>query len=447
VKATVIILVVLAMLASGGWLLGSKMQTGDRPGSETEVVTEPVAVRRVVESVQAPGRIEPFTVVKIAAEVSARVEELPFREGQHVRRGDLVCKLDDRELMATLELTRARRDGERFRLQSDQRRLEGLATTLEFARRDLERRRALHASGDIPDRELDTALERVRDLETTQESTAFAISVAESAIAAAEAEIRRAESALENTVIRAPIDGRIDRLNVEVGEVVTGSTQNPGTEIMSISDFSRMLMIARVAESDVARVEVGQAAEIRINAFADEIFPGRVREIAVRGDTEASGATYFRTEIEIDLAGGARSIDRAGLMANVDIEIAAHEGLAIPYQAVLNRDVERLPDAVRDSPLVDPLRRRATVVYAVVDGRTRALAVEAGPSDLTHRLIRRGVKEGDRIVIGPYKALESLAHETAVRERLSAAARRTNDDAEDDASGGRRGEAQDSAAP
>lgn len=412
--------VLVLLVATGTWLAATDrlpISFSPAPPEPLAVLIEQAKEANLIESVQAPGRIEPFTVVKIQAEVSARVMELGAREGMPVRRGDVVCRLDSRELEASLALARARRDGEMFRLRADQRRLDGLATNLEFAKRELERRRALHASGDIPDRELDTAIERSRDLETTIESTTFAISVAESAIAAAEAEIRRAETALDATTIRSPIDGRLVTLNVEEGEVVTGSTQNPGTVIMVIADFSRMLMHAEIAESDVARLAGGQTALIRINAYPDDVFTGRVREIAVRGTDVPGGVPWFRTEIELDMAGAPRLIERAGLLANVDIEIASHAGIVVPYQAILVRPIDDLPESVRNHEFIDPTRTRTELVARVVNGRTMLTPVRAGPSDLSHRIVHAGLTADDLVVTGPFKVLETIGHDQPVRRR------------------------------
>jgi HlyD family secretion protein len=235
--------------------------------SRTQIRAEPAEERTLVETVSAPGGIEPLTMVEISAEVAARIEELPFREGETVRRDDLIVKLDDVDLKAALDASEARRDGERFRLQSEQARLAGLLKTLAFARKTMERQAALYESGDVSRSALDDAMERVEDLETGIEASTHSISVIESSLAAAEANIDRAKDDLTNSVIRSPIDGVVTLLNAEVGEVVLmGTMNNPGTVIMTIADLTRMILNARVAESDIASVEKGQQAKIYINS-------------------------------------------------------------------------------------------------------------------------------------------------------------------------------------
>jgi HlyD family secretion protein len=412
----IVLLLIVAALVTGALVAGPQLRdmlAGLAPEPQgTEVWVEPVKVGTLVETVQAPGAIEPHTNVEIRPEVSAQILELPFREGDEVRRGDVVCKLNDKDLRAALVSARARRDGERFRLQSDQARLEGLQNNIDFARRELERMRKLYATGDESQRNLDTAQERVDDLQTSVEATNYSISVAESNLAAAEADIERAEDSLEKTTIVASMDGVITFLDVEVGEVVTGSLTNPGTVMMVIADLSRMILKAEVAESDVAKVEVGQSAKIHINAYPDEIFSGTVRQIALQRSVSPNGTGYFETEVEIDLQG--RRI-YSGLIANVDIEIATHEGLVVPYQAIVVREVEELPDEARNSPLVDRTKRKASVVYRVSENKAVCAPVKPGASDLTHRLILEGLEEGDEIIVGPYKVLETIKHDEQVK--------------------------------
>ena len=256
--------------------------------------------------------------MQISAEVSAKILELPFDESAAVRRGDLVAKLDDRDLQANLDMARARRDGEAARLKSDRARLAGLQTRLEFARRELERQQQLYESGDVARKVYEDALQAVEDLESDEQATTHSLAVTESSLAAAEADIVRAEDGIEKTLLRAPIDGLITLLNVEAGEVVTGSLNNPGTVLMTIADLNRMVHIAEVAESDVAQVSVGQNARLYINAYPDDAFRGTVRQVALQRSGAADGTGHFRTEIEIDLRG--QQIP-SGLIANAEIEI------------------------------------------------------------------------------------------------------------------------------
>lgn len=415
--ALILIGVVLTVVIVAGVLVGPRVWTWAqqfRPQQPmTEVRVEPAEVSTLVETIPAPGEIVPHTNVEIAAVVSARIDELPVEEGQAVRKGDLLAKLDDRDLRAQLTSAQARRDAEQFRLQSNQAQLDGLRSNLEFAERERQRIETLYETGDVSGRDLDNARERVTDLETQIETTTHAISVTESSLAAANAEIDRAKEGLANTTITSPIDGTIALLNVESGEIVTGSTTNPGTIMMTIADFNRMVLNAEVAESDIARVRVGQNATIYINAYPDETFSGTVRHIALQRSMSANGTGFFRTEVELDLQG--RPIMLSGLKANVEIEIETHEGVVVPYQAIVVREIESMPEAARTSGLVDRQKTKANVVYRLVDGKAVCTPVKAGPSDRTHRLVLEGLESGDEVIIGPFKVLETIKHDDAVK--------------------------------
>ena len=396
----IVIGVLLALLVVAGVLVGPRAWSWARqfrpePPS-TEVRIEPAGVGTLIETVPAPGEIVPHTNVEIAAVVKTRIDELPVEEGEPVRKGDLLAKLDDRDLRARLTSAEAQRDAEQFRLRSNQAQLEGLQANLEFARRELRRIETLYESGDVSGRDLDAARERATDLETQIETTTHAISVTESSLAAANAEIDRAKEGLANTIITSPIDGTISLLNVESGEIVTGSTTNPGTIMMTIADFNRMVLNAEVAESDIAKVQVGQRATVYINAYPDETFSGTVRHIALQRSLSGNGAGFFRTEVELDLQG--RPIMLSGLKANVEIEIETHEGIVVPYQSIVVRDIETMPEEARMSDLVDRQRTKANVVYRMVDGKAACTPVDAGPSDRTHRLVLAGLEEGDEVI-------------------------------------------------
>ncbi|MHC4991243.1 MAG: efflux RND transporter periplasmic adaptor subunit, partial [Planctomycetota bacterium] len=408
-KITIIVLLTMVVLVVGGALLAGPDLTSALGSFKSEptgtlVRTMPVEPSSLVETVSAPGEVEPHTRVDVSAEVSARIEQLPYREGDGVRKGDIIVKLDDRDLKAMLESSRARHEAEQFRLRAEQASLEGLRSTLSFARKQLERKQTLFDSGDVSRKELDDAIERVQDLVSSVDSANHRISVIESSLAAAQADIDQSQDALDNTVILAPMDGTITALNMEVGEQVLGTFNNMGSTIMTIADLSRMIMRAEVAESDIASIQDGQQARIYINAYPDETFMGTVTEIALQRTMSSDGTGIFETEIEIDLQG--RRI-RSGLTANVDIEIATHEGLVVESQAIVDRLVDDLPVEIRKSnPLVSRGKRTTSVLYTLVDGKAVCSPVRAGPSDLTHTLVSDGLHAGDIVVIGPYKVLE-----------------------------------------
>lgn len=449
-KTAIVVIMVLVLILAGAGLffapqIREQLSSMSRPAAGTPVRLEAAQARPLVETISAPGDIEPHTKVDISAQVVGEVIDLPFREGEEVKRGDLVVKIDDRDLqaallgtmaahesaLANLESIKAARERSSAQLREQINRHKGLQTTLEFARRTLERRQALFDSGDIAQADLDQSLERVRDIESQIDGAITIISAAENTLASSDAQIRQAEAsvrqaaaeierteeAIRNTTIYSPIDGRVTRLNAEVGEtVMTGTMNNPGTVIMTIADLSRMRMQARVAESDVTRIAEGQTANIFIIGHGEESFRGVVNRIALQRTAAPDGTGHFLTEIDLLLEGRAL---RSGHTANVDIEIRRHEGLVVPSQAVVDRIVEDLPPEVLASlSAADTGKRVIRVVYRVVDGKVEAVPVEVGASDTTHTLIRVGLNGGDQVVTGPYKVLDTIKHGTAVRDMM-----------------------------
>lgn len=410
-KITLIVLVIaIVVVGSGAMLVGPKLVSslsGLRPETDkTEVRTQLMSSQTLIEVVSAPGEIEPLVKVNISSEVSARIEELPFREGDEVRKGDLIVKLDDRDLQAALKSAQARRDSEDFRLRSEEARLAGLFSNLSFAARELERKQSLFDTGDVSQKSLDDAQQSADDLDANVEAAKHTISVIESTRAALEANIARAEDALANTVIHSPMDGVITMLEMEVGEQVLGTLNNMGTEIMTIADLTRMILKADIAESDIAAVAVDQKARVHINAYPDLVFDGVVARIALQRTISLEGAGVFKAEIEIDLAGHAL---RSGHAANVDIEIQTHKGYVVESQAIVERLLEDIPNEIRlNNDLIDRTKRTVSVVYLLIDGKSVCTPVLTGSSDLTRTLILAGVHDDDVAIIGPYKVLEDI---------------------------------------
>ncbi|MDA0295980.1 MAG: efflux RND transporter periplasmic adaptor subunit [Planctomycetota bacterium] len=406
-----------AILALGPSLAGN-FSFGSSSGGSGELVRfEAVTRRTLIERVAAPGEIEPNVKVDVSAEVSARILELPFREGENVRQGDMIIRLDAADFQARLESSEARRDAERFRLQSEQSRIAGPISSLSNAQERLRRQEQLFETGDISRQNLDDARNKVAELSAQVEAGKLSISVLESSLAAAEADIDQARDRVAKTVMKSPINGVITILNAEVGElVVVGTMNNAGTVIMTIADLSRMRLDAKVAESDIAKVANTQPAEIRINAYPDEVFEGIVERIALQRSIDRDGSGFFKAEVQLTLDG--RRI-YSGLAANVDIEIARHEGLVVPSQAVVDMKVDDLSAAAASSPLVDRSRRTVTVVFVIKDGKAVCTPVRIGPSSLSETIVAEGIDPEDHVIVGPYKAIEKLEDGDSVRTEES----------------------------
>ncbi|MEM9414108.1 MAG: efflux RND transporter periplasmic adaptor subunit [Planctomycetota bacterium] len=425
------IVVVLGILAGVGVrLVGQRMQAG--ADLSTTVWVQTITTGEMVETISAPGVVEPLTKVEISARVSARIVDLPYKEGDEVYVDgpdgpSLLVALDDSDIQAQLESAQKRRDGliasvavEEQRIAASEAALDGTHTTLEDARRELERQQALHETGDVSEKVLEQAQRTVDELASRYESESASLEAARLGlevsrfnIEAAEADIRQIDELLNYTTIRTPINGVVTRLNVDVGEIaITGTMNNPGTVLLEVADLSRMLVVARIDEANIRDVEPGQHVNVRLIAYPGKVFTGCVQSVAL-SVANATGSQYFETKVLLDES---EEFIRSGLTADVEVEVRKHEGaVLIPSQAVVSRPVDDLPAEVRkDNPLIDPTRANTIVVFRVEDGRAVAMPVRIGASDSLNTIVLEGLDADTQIVTGPYAVLESLQHGDAI---------------------------------
>ena len=447
----IVIIVLLVVAAGAGMAIRAKFKG---PGKTTVVRIEKAQRGELIEFVSAPGEIEPKTKVEISAKLAARIVELPYEEGDIVTRGDenanppvpasVLLRLEAKNLESGLTSAEASRDAQvaqvevdKAGIKSQRASLVGLAASLEQARRDLERQKGLLETKDIAQATFDQTQATYDELKARHAASVFTLQQAELRLVVlkhnlevANAGIAQARETLSYTTITSPIDGTITRINAEVGELVmTGTMNNPGTVIMEIGDLSQMLLVAQVDEADVGRIEVGQKATVKVQAFPDEEFEGVIDSIALTHRISSTATKYFRTEIL--LQGDVEKL-YSGLTAHVDIETTKHENaLNLPSQAVLGAAIDDLPLEIREnSPEVDKAKTYAAVVYRYIDGKAVVTPVKTGQSNLTHTIIKSGITEEDKIVVGPYKVLESIKNDQIIQDEREAQAKRKGAKAE-----------------
>ena len=458
------LVVVVAVLAAGLW--GGWRWWSSRAQSVTEQPTtvrvEPVARGTLVEFISAAGEIKPRARVSISARVSARIAELPFKEGDRVTKGDpnanppippsMLVKLDSKDLEAQLRSVEARREAEKAQLEVSRTRvavqkaqIEAMKVMLADARRELRRKVELLANKDVSQSEVDQLQAKVDQQEAqllgeqaTLKAEEGGLIVLAHNIEAAEAEIAKARDNLTYATILSPIDGVVTRLNAEVGEVVvTGTMNNAGTMIMEVADLSQMVLEAKVDETAIADVQVGQKAKVRMEAFRGQTFEGVVQSVALanfdprfaRGGERSSspggsdGGKSYRVDIQVDMK-DARKL--SGLSADADIETRRHtDVLKVPSQCVVGRAPDALSAEMRKRPEATAAKDMVPVVFRYVDGQAVATPVAIGASDFTHTVIKSGLGEGDRVITWPYKVLESIKDGQKVKAEEKSATQAT----------------------
>lgn len=409
---TLIGIVVLAASIGGLYFLNSAVRRGDGK-SMIHVATElPVFVelaeptrRDIIRIVQAPGDVEPLAEVDISAEVVAKIVEMPVEEGDKVRAGDLLCRLDDADYLARLRSA----DANVAKLQAM---IIQAEADLEKADRDLKRQIRLSESDATSAREL-------ADYHTAYVHAKAAIDIRRQELIDAQARLESAQEDLRRTVITSPIGGVVSQLFAKEGEVVvTGTMNNPGTRIMVISDLSQMQVRCRVDEGDASLVQPKQSARIYLQSDTEDSVPGTVTRVGAKG-TKPAGRDVVTFETLVLVESGDDHRVRPGMSANVEIEVArSDDALVIPVQAVVHRKRRDLPEAILKE-YEEMLRSRTAVeqpklaeyiaVIFLADGDcARPSLVETGISDALGVEVLRGIAPGERLVTGPFRSLDQL---------------------------------------
>jgi HlyD family secretion protein len=379
------------------------------------------SVRRedVTSRVRAPGKIEPKTQVKISADIMGKIVHLLVKEGDSVRRGQLMLQLDDTQYRSYWDQARAAATTARAHLREAQ-------ATLRQTEANFTRQRSLYDQKLLSQAEWDQA-------QTTVESARVGAASAQQDAERADAALRGSADNLAKTRFLAPFDGVVSALNVEQGEIViTGTMNNAGTEIMVVSDLSRMQVRADVDETDIVNMRIGQKTKISVDAAPETTFAGTVTEIgntAKRSITSTvEGQTNFEVVVVFD-----HTVPqvRPGMTADVDIDTGTHaKVLTVPIQAVVVRTQRELDRAAKGARAVkrkatsmgaddDTIGRKdkeITGVFVVRDNVAHFVPVHGGLASETMIEVTGDVKEGDQVVAGPYKALRELKPGGKVRK-------------------------------
>ena len=376
-----------------------------------EVQYELPARGEIIQTLTAPGTIEPVDEADIASQVVARVVAVNVEQGDSVKEGDLLVKLDDTDARAQLDSVIARMEALRESIETAE-------ADLEKAKRDLGRQSKLVANRATSQKELDDAQTMVTKMQSS-------LDMGKHQLTEAEANRRSLQQNLGYTEIRAPIDGVVMDLQVEVGEIVIAGTTNlPGTVLMKVADLTEMRVRASVDETDVLLVKSGQPAQIYLQADQAKPFPGVVDRVAPSG-TKQGEVVSFETFIRINKH---HENLRAGLTATVEIEVRrAENALSLPVQAVVHRRRKDLPErddirqaAQQQARLPGEKAREAKARYLkivfVKDGDiARASPVKTGLSDERRVEILAGVDPKQQIIVGPFRVLDELKDGQAVK--------------------------------
>ena len=292
------------------------------------VTTEKAFRKTITQVVTATGKIQPEVEVKIAPEVSGEIIDLPVKEGQPVRKGDLLLRIRPDSYRAQVESQEAALSG--ARAASVQHRAE-----LAKAEQDYRRIKSLYDQHLVSESDRNAAQTQFDISKAALETSLFDIQRSEGAL-------KQINDALSKTIIHSPSDGTISTLPARLGERVVGTSQFAGTEVMRIADLSSMEAQVNVNENDVVNVKVGDVAKISVDAYPDRKISGVVREIASTATTNNLGTQEEVTNFLVKIRVTDRSVTlRPGMSATADVETSTVENaVAVPIQSVTVRSTE-----------------------------------------------------------------------------------------------------------
>ena len=416
----------IGIVAVGGIASVLGMSAARRGNKAVEVRMDTVQKRDLVASVTASGQVRPQTKVDVASDVSGKITKLAVKEGQMVSSGQFLLQIDQSQPKANVDRAAAV-------VASTRAQLAQAIANLDQAKKSYARSAQIKQQN--PQLIAD---EQVEQLRTAVDVNTALVESAKHAVDQSEASLSDAKSALEKTTIFAPMAGRITRLAVEQGETaVPGTFNKDAATLLTISDMSVLETRVKVDETDVARIKVGDSAQVQIDAFPDTTFVGRVTRIS--NSSVKSTTTTSTTDQAVDYEVTVQLLNappdtRPDFSATAKIITDKRSGvLSVPIIALTvreNQDLQQGDTAVglgRAKPAKDIGKKDVEGVFVVgADNKVTFRPVKVGIAGEKNFEIVSGLKEGEKIVAGTYQAIRELKDGALVREAKADAKKPTS---------------------
>lgn len=414
-----IILIILIILAV------NKKNTS----SVIKISTDEVSKRTIIETVSANGKIQPEVDVKISPYISGEVEQLYVKEGDTVKKNDLLAVIDPEIYRANYERMKAALNSQKANLANAKARLAQARAQLTNQELSFNRTKQLWEQNVVSEADYDAAKASFEVAQADVEAAQESVHAAKYTVESSKASLEEAEENLRRTNIYAPNEGTVSKLNVEIGERVVGASQfSSGTEIMTIANLASMEVNVEVNENDIVRVEHLDTCTIEVDAYLGRKFKGVVREIATSANVtgvSADQVTNFEVKIHIlrssyeDLLpenNPHASPFKPGMSATVDIQTETkHNVLAVPIQAVTTRQDtsggfkstrEKMEqERLEEKEGVESDEEDLEVVFVYANEKAKLHVVETGIQDNMFIEVKKGLKEGQEIISAPYRAI------------------------------------------
>lgn len=362
-----------------------------RNSTAVKVTVSEVTLGDLTSTVSAPGIVRPLTEVQISSSINGIVQKLMVKEGQEVKKGDLLLQIDPSEFRSQVRRAQAG--------------LEVAQANLQQARSQWKRAEQLYKSNLISEQEYESA------------KTNHLLSQAQ--LKESKANLEQALEQLRKTRITSPIEGTVIKINIESGEtVITGTLDNPGTKLMVIADMSRMEVESQVDEADIAKVKIGQKATVEVEALPEKRFSGSVNEVSYAAEdqeTEQDAAVNYNISILIE---DTISELKPGMTATSEIITAQLDDIVmIPIQSVVIRPVDQLSEEFQNGSTDIGLKGKdqTEAVFVVRNGIASLVPVITGIAGEEYIQIRSGLKPGQQVITGPFNSLRELRNGERVK--------------------------------
>jgi hypothetical protein len=391
ILAVILLIIILIIGKKAGWF--------GEENSAINVETQKVIPTTLIQKVSATGKIQPELEIKLSSEVSGEIIELPVKEGQMVKKGDLLVRINPDIYQSVVKRSAASLETVRASLQQS-------SATLKEAEESYKRNKVLFDKGVISKSDWDKAVSAYEVAKASRESARFNVQ-------SAMASVSEAQDNLKKTIIYSPTDGTISKLSVELGERVVGTMQMTGTEIMRVANLHNMEVEVDVNENDIVKISVGDSVNVEVDAYLKRVFKGTVTNIANTANTTTSAdqVTNFKVKIHIEEASYkdlseskpvGYSPFRPGMTATVDIITQTKkDAVAVPISAII---VKKKSEIDPKTPK-EEADKKQEAVFVLKDGKAELRAVTTGIQDNVNIEILSGVAKDEEIITGPYNVI------------------------------------------
>lgn len=399
-------------------------------GQEDKTEVEIAAVKQadITEKVSASGKVQPEVEVKISADVSGEIIELAVKEGDSVKKGQLLFRIRPDNYQSLLDRARASVNTAKASLSQSKATLAQSNARFIRLKLDHERNRKLYEQKVISEADWENSKANFEVAENELQAAQSNVESARFGIENAEATLKDAAENLRKTTVYAPMGGIVSRLNVEQGERVVGTAQMSGTEVLRIANLRNMEVEVEVNENDIVRIVLGDSAEIEVDSYSylRRKFKGVVTSIANSAveTANAETVTEFKVDVRIDPASYQDLVEknpgsfpfRPGMTASLEI-LTDHKDnvLAIPLSAVASRSLtkegkkkdKRAPEEKTEAEKrrEENSQEKAEVVFVFANQKVEMRKVKTGIADFEQVEVLEGLKEGEKIVTGPFTAI------------------------------------------